>query len=258
MIPLPATTIPLPPAKRLSAVCPYGLLDGYAWAREVFASCPPPPFHDVPVTCEGGCPTPCKLTLVDDNGQTNEMIDEAIYDARGRMTRWRIGPDHVTTAVYDGDRLVKWEQTGGQTYTFVYDNRGRLVEKHGNLDGLAAQYAYDEGGKVVAIRDRALGKSVMEYDEQGRLISVDVGGKLEYAYDEQGRIVTSKRYGKPDREYTYDANGLLVKLVSKEMGDTFVLSYDAKRRPVEIRRNRIHTVTDKPIESKWTFAYDCS
>lgn len=248
--PMPATILP--------NVCPRGLLDGFAWARQVFPGCPPPPFVEEPVNCEGACPMPCRVVVVDPRDGVYEEIIESSYDQRGRMTEWTT-PEHTTTAVYDGDRLTRWSQTQSQAFTFNYDAAGRLVEMVSTTEGLHSTYRYDAQGHVIEIRDGALGSSNLTYDEHGRLATaVDRHGVVRYAYDDAGRIASTTRDGKPDRAYTYDPIGLLVKLDSaRPGGDHFTLSYDVRRRPLKIVRTRINAVIEKLETRTWSYTYDC-
>jgi len=247
--PMPATILP--------NVCPHGLLEGFAWAREVFPGCPPPPFVEEPVNCEGACPMPCRVVVVDPRDGEYDEISESSYDQRGRMIRWTT-PEHTTTVLYDGDRLTQWSQTHSQAYTFNYDTAGRLVERVSATEGLDATYRYDAQGHVIEIRDGGLGGSNLTYDEHGRLATLKSGyGDVGYAYDDAGRILSTTRDGKPDRAYTYDPIGLLVKLDSARSGDHFTLSYDVRRRPLKIVKTRINRVTEKLDTKTWSYTYDC-
>ena len=203
---------------------------------------------------------PCHASYLDAHGTTEDVMLDARYDERTRMTRWRFGKDRVMVATYEGARLVRWEQTGAEPHTFDYDDRGHLVRSRGEQDGrVESTYTYDEHDNLIRIEDLASGTSELSYDAKGRLSSVVIDGlALEYAYDARGRLATMRRnhLAELDLAYGYDpATDLLVSITSAVTNETLV--YDERRRPVSVTKRQINSVTKTPITERWTYQYDC-
>ena len=105
------------------------------------------------------------------------------YDVNGQMIRQIIIQD-------------AWPTVTTSRYDYTYDYGGNLtkeVETKGNKITSTTHYVYDEGSRVIQIYDT---------DDKGK-----VTYSRKYEYDEQGRLISE-----PQREYTYDARGNLVKV----------------------------------------------
>ncbi len=110
-----------------------------------------------------------RLTRVTRNGQIAEWYE---YDANGNIIR---SAEHGICQIGPGDRLLKTKSIG-----FVYDDAGRLVERHD-----------------------ALGVTKYEYRSDGMLAKVITpnGAETEFEYDPTGRRVRKEHEGSETRSF---------------------------------------------------------
>jgi RHS repeat-associated protein len=110
---------------------------------------------------------------------------------------------------------IAYTVTTSQQDTYVFDLDGRLVSR-ANDRGHAFAYAYDSNGRLTRVSaDQDSRYLQIEYDSQGRIVSVS---------DHAGRQVS----------YGYNAAGDLA-AVTDVLGQNWVFGYDAEHRLTEIR-----------------------
>jgi len=103
-----------------------------------------------------------------------------------------------------------------------YDELGRVIARRGADGRVLAQYAYDDNGNVLSIKDNAGRETRFEYDALNRVTrSLDQAGiPIQFTYDTAGhltKVVDPRGFA---TEYTYDGFGQLWKLVSPDSGTT--------------------------------------
>jgi RHS repeat-associated protein len=104
--------------------------------------------------------------------------DEAFtYDANGNRTSG--------SATYDARGLL----TGDATYTYAYDQTGRLTQRTARAGGAVTTYTYDGEGRLARIQSGGA-VTTYRYDGFNRRIEKNVGGTLtRYLYDPEGNLL---------------------------------------------------------------------
>lgn len=138
--------------------------------------------------------------------ETEERLCAAYeYDDQGRLSReYNYGREYSARAdyFYEGDRLVRREiYRGGSTYlvadpqfnldrtwTYGYDNKGRLTEKicldgFSGAESFSVRYTYDSQGHIRSYAD-GYTQGQCECDANGNLIKMTLedGSRIEYTY----------------------------------------------------------------------------
>ena len=149
-------------------------------------------------------------------------VTQLSYDAAGRVTNRSVSGAGTTSFAFDeAGNLTSITPPGGATYSFTYSDRGELVDiippavsgtgpTHYayNLDrepttitrpdGLAVTLGYDAAGRFVSrsftVNGAPDGQDTLDYDNAGRLHSIDARGgeTTTYAYD--GQLMTGKTW----------------------------------------------------------------
>ncbi|MBQ4481413.1 MAG: RHS repeat-associated core domain-containing protein [Victivallales bacterium] len=179
------------------------------------------------------------------------------YDLKGNLTL-EYGDTYRVAYAYDHrSRLVvmtTWRTPDGSgpgdTTTWSYDTRGRMVRKT-YADGSHVDYTYDADGNVLT-RTSARGIiATYTYDLAGRPTGISFSdnatASLSYAYDRAGRLV-SVTDAAGTRSLAYDAFGnCLSETVPQVAGKTITRSFDSLNR-----RTGLALGTDYSA----TYAYD--
>ncbi len=173
-----------------------------------------------------------RLTRVEDRfGNAVGLIYEQgrlarLQGANGRFVALeRDEQGRVSAAVDDQGRRVSYR----------YDERGRLAESI-DLGGLSWSYGYDEGDRLSRALDpegRAGFQAV--YDEQGRAMEVDAGGRLHRYRYEAGRTIVSDG-NEAVCVYGQNAAGITVE-ISNSLGVTTRVELDDTGHARALYRN---------------------
>ena len=156
---------------------------------------------------------------------------------------------------YDGEKLVKrignagaYDMSGIHFTVFRYDTLGRLIEYlcHDTLDQEIQRIVlvHDKDGReILSLQydefDQITSFEVKRYDDQGRVTYMELRNTgpysdyytiTHYFYDRSGKLIREERVddGKVDPivyEYRYDSSGLLTRLVSNVMNQSFEYTY---------------------------------
>lgn len=217
---------------------------------------------------------PETLIEYDDLGRVVQVTDplgrftSTRYDHAGRayaVIAPQVGAQtQITLSTHDAaGQVLTVTNPGGQTITNTYDNLGRLgsTEDHA---GIVNQFAYDQGGNRVLVRDGEAQVTEFTYDAQSRLLTqvfangdawsyrynatqkigqTDANGVAShYQYDVRDRLC---RVSAPDLErlQTYDASGRLLSVVETGRPEANVAyTYDAiGRLKTEVSQGVLHT-----------------
>ncbi len=135
-------------------------------------------------------------TATDRNGNTVTSV----YDNLGHVKSVTRSGSGTTTYAYDvADRLVSVTDGLSHTTTTTYDAAGRRTALTNALNDIAAQWTYDNAGRVTVRKDGLLKETKFFYDTAGRLdYSRDpLNHDTDHSYDDAGRplSLTDKRGG---------------------------------------------------------------
>lgn len=97
---------------------------------------------------------------------------------------------------------------GGRTFTFAYDDRGRVISLT-DVAGNVATFEYDAFGRLLRWVDPLGRATTNNFDRDGRLISCSdaSGAAARYQYDDAGRLVQSLDASGGATRFEYDARG---------------------------------------------------
>ncbi len=226
------------------------------------------------------------VTEVDANGHTTTMTYDALnhllsrtrplgehetfaYDEIGRLVTHVDFAGQTTTFVYDAANQLteKVLPTGAVPYaftptglrlqagdeTFVYDERGRMLEDHA-ASGTAVTYEYDAAGNRTSMVTSE-GTTTYTYDAANRLATVvDGAGTTTYGYDAVGDLATTAYPNGVTTTYIYDDLNRLVKVVNENANGP-LSSYTYTLGPTG---NRIQVVEGGPATTgrSVSYAYD--
>ncbi|MBN1521082.1 MAG: RHS repeat protein, partial [Candidatus Aureabacteria bacterium] len=209
-----------------------------------------------------------KLSETDPEGNTTSYT----YNKLGHMLS-KTNPDGgKETYAPDpyGNVLIHTDAMGNMT-TYSYDAMKRLTETN-FPDGTAVTYEYDDMGSLIA-ENRPNGTYRFEYDEMNRKSKViapdgsatlfgyeptagcltcgstdDIsyitdanGNTISYDYDPVGRKILDKDALNNAKEYEYDPNSNLTKLID-ELGHQTAYAYDASNRLIAVTNHLGETI----------------
>jgi len=152
----------------------------------------------------------------DANGMTRldtpagrDFLGEQRYDGQGRVTFQRVGENFINAFVYDdANRTATLTDTYGNTITYIYDEKGRLVEQVDALGG-SEQIAYNADNKVTSRTDQNGNTTSYQYDGDGnKVLQIDaLGNRRGWTYDGEHRVTSeTDELGRVTR-YEYDGQG---------------------------------------------------
>lgn len=221
-------------------------------------------------------------TAYDARGQVQSRTTYAKVDATGAGVA--DGTQSVAQHVYDQDGLLLQtvSPTGGTT-TYTYDGLGRVLAVTNALgevsltqyddaarrtvltqaNGLVTSSNYDAGGRLVAVVQSSpsavLGETKYFHDANGRLrMTQDPTGVRSWMlYDQAGRKTADIDGNGTMTEYTYDRNGLVVRVdVWGTAVDTASL-VDAGGSPTAVLASAVRPATSAQDTTTWR-AYDAA
>lgn len=99
-----------------------------------------------------------------------------------------------------------------QFSSYIWDDKGRVIEKVGNCCGFSSKLAYDEDNNVIRHEDANGHVTTYTYDQNGNMLTVTdaLGNTEHYTYESTFNNVTSYTDKKGNLyTFTYDANGNL-------------------------------------------------
>ncbi|MBB2923822.1 DUF6531 domain-containing protein [Cellulomonas cellasea] len=175
------------------------------------------------------------------------------YDPSGNPVEVRDPLGHVTRAAYDAvGRLASMTDPTGSVVRYGYDAADRLTSVLGpdaSGEQQSLRYLYDANGQVIKRRDPLGHEAALEYDRAGRTTATTdpLGRRREYVYDANSnltrlltaRVVEGDPRVDPNREArtVFLAYDTLDRLTSKTLGaagQVFTYGYDAKSRLVSM------------------------
>ncbi len=206
----------------------------------------------------------------------NDRIENEIefeYNLDGKIVSKKSKTDNIYNLFdYNLDGTLSKAISDGISYTYIYDNEGKILSKSNNSK-ILFKHKYDENGNLTESIDLSGTKTEYIYDDLDRVDSVFDNGKLvaryeyntdntikklilgkglitEYNYDINKNVTKLKTYienGKviTDNSYTYDKNGNQIEKI--ENGFKTIYNYDTVKQ--------IQKVTYGECKEE-TFAYD--
>jgi RHS repeat-associated protein len=153
-----------------------------------------------------------------------------MYDALNRLTQ-KLYPD-TTTLDYVYDLVGKIQQVNDPTgtYSFAYDNMGRLIgttTSYSFLTGrnFTTSYTYDAASNRTGFTDPEGGSTAYTYDSLNRLATLVPpaafgSGSFGFSYDALGRRTQMTRPNNVTSNYTYDSLSRLLSVLHQAGGGT--------------------------------------
>jgi|GEM_PF-3435530 len=141
------------------------------------------------------------------------------YDGNGNLTQETDPYNNFTKSTYDGlSRVIRVEDGLGVRASNEYDMVGNKFRKF-DANGYRTTFIFDECNRIVEKRDHLENTMYYEYDPVGNatFITNARGHTIERCYNELNLIVKEifPTPSRPEREYTYDSNGNITKVVNE-------------------------------------------
>lgn len=181
------------------------------------------------------------------SGRLVEKIDKdgfvtrSSYTEEGELACIQYGDNRHAEYVYDKlHRLTQIKDWNGKT-TIERDASGRILSVT-NFDGKRVEYIYgDLGQRTKVIYPDGMTVNYY-YDDKIRLKSISVGSNyVNYKYDSLERLYKKEFTGGLYVEYSYNAQGMLCKLVYADLSgilESLEYSYDENGNKEEIKQYR--------------------
>jgi YD repeat-containing protein len=131
------------------------------------------------------------------NRDVKTSLSSVVYDGLGRQIS-AFNESGSTTSSYNGTLTTVSNIASGLSVVSTTDNRGRLtsLSTSGNGTTRAANYVYDNAGRLRITQDATGARSYLFYDAAGR-VSANVsatGAVTAFTFDADGRVLTETLY----------------------------------------------------------------
>jgi RHS repeat-associated protein len=175
------------------------------------------------------------------------------YDDAADLAEVRNGLDVPVRLTYDAaHRITGWRDSHGTTFTYEYDDRGRVVATRGSDGILSSEIAYGEpdadGMTTVTYTDSLGHPTVYRANWRGQIVAVTdpLGNTVTQRWDRYDRLLSRTDAAGDTTEWTWDEDGNLV-AVREADGTVTTAEYDERGMPV---------VMTGPDGAEWRCAYD--
>jgi RHS repeat-associated protein len=148
----------------------------------------------------------------------------------------------------DAGRITSWTDRNDSSYTYLYDERGRVVRTEGSGGFLSGSLAYDDATRTTTVTDSLGHTTRYEHNEAFRLVreTDPLGHTTSHEWDAAHHLTAvTDALGNTNR-YRYDQSGQL----------TSVVRADGSETHVEYNDLGLPTTVTGPEGVIWHYAYD--
>jgi RHS repeat-associated protein len=214
-----------------------------------------------------------KNELVSELNRNDELTTYAYYDDGSLETETEYAGATTSTTVvdtlswtYNADGTVATAGNDNGTYTFTYDDQGRVIGVEEPF-GVTLTFGYDQYGNRNLVKDNLGGEEDSLYNASGQLLSrtlTQSGStlRIDFTYDEFGRVSTEKRYSDAagttlvaTTTFTYDLSGNVTSIISKDSSgatlDEFDYTYNVGQLASEIDNQP--TIDGSPVTINYSY-----
>lgn len=162
---------------------------------------------------------PLSLLVLSDTRSINGRIFTTVYSATAH-TLTSISPEgrRTTTTLDTHGHAVRLEVPGLFPVNMDYDSLGRLISLR--QSDRVSVLDYDEQWRLVSVTDPLSGTIYFDYDPVGRVIrqTMPDGREIGFAYDRDGNNTSITPPGRPAHSFTYTAQNLQEDYVPPDIG----------------------------------------
>jgi RHS repeat-associated protein len=198
--------------------------------------------------------------------ETDGMV--SVFNSGGKLSYLEDSNSNRLTAVYTGNELSQLLHSNGDSFTFTYNNLGR-IEQITDPAGRSTSYTYDATGANLLTVTSVDGTTAYTYNNDRSISSITYPDNTQtfFEYDNQGRLIKESSTGNAETvSYEYDttggvtvtdATGAKTQLYFNDRGQ-LAQAYDALGRTVSLEYDEIGNLTGliSPNGSNSSFNYD--
>ena len=154
----------------------------------------------------------------------------------GKITKIELPNKGLLQYEYDeNSNLVKFINAEGNSESYKYDEKNRMIECIDSNDVTSVKNEYDEQNRVVKQYDAKNQMVTLNY-EDGKTISIDANGNVTtYYYNERYYTTKIEHPNGVTEEKEYDENGNLIKYKDNS-GNVTNYEYDTNRNQTKVTR----------------------
>ncbi|MFM6436862.1 MAG: Calx-beta domain-containing protein, partial [Microcystis panniformis] len=192
----------------------------------------------------------------------------SVFNSGGQLSYLEDSNSNRLTAVYTGNELSKLLHSNGDSFTFTYNNLGR-IEQITDPAGRSTSYTYDTTGTNLLTVTSVDGTTAYTYNDDYSISSITYPDltKTFFTYDSQGRLIKESSTGNAESvTYKYDTTGGVTvtdgtgaktQLYFNDRGQ-LAQAYDALGRTVSLEYDNQGNLTGliSPNSSSSGFTYD--
>ncbi|MEL7313606.1 MAG: SdrD B-like domain-containing protein, partial [Cyanobacteria bacterium J06559_3] len=156
------------------------------------------------------------------------------YDDQGRLVRLIDADGNALDVTFDGANLQTVTDPLGNTITFIFDERGNLVQQVDAEGGITLS-TYDENDNLTSTTDPLGNITTFTYDARGNMLTETdpLGNTTTFTYNQFSQVLTTVDALRFATTNEYDADGNLTQTTDAE-GNSVTNEYDDSGNLVQV------------------------